>query len=85
MDSVVGAAVAQNAADVDMRFQKGIHAIWKIVKDIAGVPVPSGDGAGKTIKLSPGVLDATRGLFKVSASHFLQYLSIHIYRQNLFV
>ena len=46
MDSVVGAAVAQNAADVDLRFQKGIHAIWMIVKDIAGVPVPSEDGGG---------------------------------------
>jgi hypothetical protein len=55
------------------------------VKDIAGIPFASGDGAEKTIKLSLGVLDTTRGLFKVSASYFLRYMSIHIYHQNLFV
>jgi hypothetical protein len=74
MDSVVGTVIAQNAADVDQKFQKGIQAIWKIVKDVAGVSVPYEDVDGKTgstIKLAPGILDTTRQLFKVSVSLFL--------------
>jgi len=79
MDSVVGAAVAQNAADVDAKYQKALQSIWKTVLDVAGVPVPGEDDTGKsktTIKLAPGVLNATRQLFKVSASYFLRYLMI---------
>jgi hypothetical protein len=79
MDSVVGAALAQNAADVDAKFQKGIQTIWKTILDIAGVPVSHEDDTGTsktTIKLAPGVLDSTRLLFKVSASYFLRYLMI---------
>ena len=79
LDSVVGTAVAQNAADLNLKFQKGIQTIWKMIKDIAGAPVPYEDEAGNrrsTIKLAPRILDTTRILFKVSASHFLQYLKI---------
>jgi hypothetical protein len=70
MDSVVGATVVQNAADVDQKFQKGIQAIWRIIQDIAGAPVPHQDKGGKTgtlTKLFPAILEPTRTLFKVSA------------------
>jgi hypothetical protein len=77
VNAIVGVAVAQSAADVDMKYRKGIALIWKTIQDLCGVAVkPDHDsdsdsddvqeGSSTMLKKIPrNVLKSTLDLFHV--------------------
>jgi hypothetical protein len=71
LDPIVGVAIAQNAADVDTKYRKGIAAIWNIVQDMCGIDmIPDSDdemgiSASSTRKIGSVVCNATHEFFQV--------------------
>ena len=79
MDPLIGAAIVQSAADVDLKYQKGIASIWKTVQALCKISVKPdddeeeedghdvGEGSSKTVtKLGSNVLEGAEAFFRVS-------------------
>ena len=82
INPIVGVAITQSAAEVDMKYRKGIAAIWKIVQEMCSIQVPTDDESdeeedkedgSQSRKLGTKVVQATEDYFQVTD---LRYLSM---------
>ena len=72
LDPIVGVVIAQSAAEVDLKYRKGMATIWKVVQDMCGISmVPDSndemDTGTSTRKISNAVCNATQDFFQVCA------------------